>query len=356
MRPRLLVPAKSAQAFNQLLAGRLPSVSVLKVAEPLEWSRRSDHVNLVMGKPLFEKARAFLPIAKNVSIAASREQVFTAAEGDQYLFTFDPLVAWTEPVKTGDWWWDLRSFSRYVRTGQLRPGGLGEYHYVDDFTEVVDHVEERGVRGLWSTLSNDLETIGLDPFAAQARIVTIAISYKDRHSLVYRVPEDGFPSSQVLDQLKWLANHPLVRFIGANFKFDLGWYQLLGITFSNFRFDTHLVGSLLDENRSNSLETHAKGYTAMGGYDTEFSRRHRKERMDVALKEDPEGFLTYAGGDTDACRRIAKPMRQKLTDDRRLQRFYERILHPSSLVFAKMEQRGMVVDRSVIRRWKRSAR
>jgi DNA polymerase I-like protein with 3'-5' exonuclease and polymerase domains len=113
------------------------------------------------------------------------------------------------------------------------------------------------------------------------------------------------------------------------------------ITEVNQTFDTHLAGSLLDENRSNSLETHAKIYTPMGGYDSEFNRKFDKSRMDLIP---PAELLPYAGGDTDACFRVDRRQRQLLSRDTRLTRFFQKILLPASKVFAKVERRGVLVD------------
>ncbi|APD18872.1 polymerase [Vibrio phage J14] len=44
-----------------------------------------------------------------------------------------------------------------------------------------------------------------------------------------------------------------------------------GIGCTNFKFDTTLVGSMLNENRSNSLNTHAKLVTNLGGYDDDLT-------------------------------------------------------------------------------------
>lgn len=70
------------------------------------------------------------------------------------------------------------------------------------------------------------------------------------------------------EQLAFLLNSPKVKMKGANFKYDLHWFHVRAkMACSNFVFDT-IVGSLLDENRSNSLNTHVKIYVpALAGYD-----------------------------------------------------------------------------------------
>jgi DNA polymerase I-like protein with 3'-5' exonuclease and polymerase domains len=143
-----------------------------------------------------------------------------------------------------------------------------------------------------------------------------------------------------------------VKITGANWKFDAVWIlHHWGILCTNQKFDTGMVGGLLDENRSNSLNLHAKVYTQMGGYDDDFNHKYDKSRMDLVIEDDPEGFLTYAGGDTDACLRVTHHLKKELIEDKRLANFYMNLLQPASQVFAKLEHRGVYVD---VRRWKSS--
>ena len=117
-----------------------------------------------------------------------------------------------------------------------------------------------------------------------------------------------------------------------------------GILCTNQKFDTGMVGGLLNENRSNSLNLHAKIYTSMGGYDDDFNFKHKKDRMDIVAAEYPDDFLTYAGGDTDACLRVTHALKDELVSDKALANFYINLLQPASEVFAKLEHRGVYVD------------
>ena len=72
-----------------------------------------------------------------------------------------------------------------------------------------------------------------------------------------------------------------------------------------------------------------------------FNWTYNKNRMDRVPK--PE-LLNYAGGDTDACYRVTKRMRRTLAMDKKMSRFYTRIVMPANRVFQKIERRGVVVD------------
>lgn len=302
-------------------------------------------VLLLMGGALADNVKALGLAKKNATVASMRERAFAYGESEtcaptQLMVTYDPAVTEQSSERLVDLLWDVQLAARLAATGTLSPP-LGHYQWVDNF----DEIEWRTANGEAGRLSLDLETLGLDPFDPAGRILTVALTDAEGRSAVYRVPPKGRPPKALLAQLARLLCGE-TRIQGANLKYDLLWLAVhWAIRGVNQTFDTHLVGSLLDENRSNSLETHAKIYTPMGGYDTEFNRAHDKGRMDLALEADPDGFLTYAGGDTDACHRVAKVQRRLLTLDKRLTRFYTRILQPASRVFAKIEERGVVVDR-----------
>ena len=142
--------------------------------------------------------------------------------------------------------------------------------------------------------------------------------------------------------MRYLLTTNRVKLVGANLKFDLVWILCKwGITCTNFTFDTLLVGSLLDENRSNSLNAHAKEYTAIGGYDDIFNATFDKGSMEKISQED---LRVYAGGDTDAAYRVKKVICRELVAKPSLARLYVTILHPASRVFEKVERSGMCVD------------
>ena len=114
------------------------------------------------------------------------------------------------------------------------------------------------------------------------------------------------------------------------------------INCTNFTMNTTLVGSQLDENRSNRLDVHTKIYAPeLNGYSDVFDKSVDKSRMDLVPKQK---FLSYAGGDSDATLRVANQMKRQLAEDPLLARFYCTILHPASRAFEAIERGGILVD------------
>ena len=109
------------------------------------------------------------------------------------------------------------------------------------------------------------------------------------------------PTKALHDSVTALLTRPYISLRGANLKYDLAWIERkMGIACTNFRLDTLIAGSLIDETRSNSLNMHAKIYVPeLGGYDDEFNRTVDKEKMAVV---DRDKLLPYAAGDADAGR------------------------------------------------------
>ena len=78
----------------------------------------------------------------------------------------------------------------------------------------------------------------------------------------------------------------------------------------------------------------------MGGYEDEMDKYDFGSLEKVPKDE----LLRYAGGDTDVTQQVADVMRAELLRDGKLANFYVKLLHPSSIVFEKMERGGVLVD------------
>jgi DNA polymerase I-like protein with 3'-5' exonuclease and polymerase domains len=297
---------------------------------------------LLMGS----KAFGFLSdqIPKKQKLGSSRERLYKLGELSA-LVTYDLNLANFVPEIKPDIEWDVRLAVRHAVTGTIKPK-VGNYHYVDNFDEVVEWATHLPTKDILTPMCLDLETLGLDEFSPEGRILTIQISYKQGHSVVYRVPPDGKLPTPVAGQLTYLLAVSWINTIGANLKYDMRWMaHQWKIWVLNHRFDTQLVGGLLDENRFNNLKGHIKAYAPeLGGYEDTIEGTYNKARMDLALAADPAGFLQYAGGDTDGCLRIYTPMRYELLKDPQLALFYTRLLQPASVAFRQLETRGIVID------------
>lgn len=304
-------------------------------------------VLLACGGKVLEKFKAAGLVHKGKSLTSLRETPIKLGQG-WALLTFDPGVTSNEPDKKQIIDWDVRLAVRLMQTGSLMPV-VGDYQWVNNFQPMIDWIEKRfAVTKKPVDLALDLETMGFFPWYPDKDIVSISFTPKPGVSyMLYtgqqKPPVELDPSIPLFDQIKWLLTSPKVKLRGANLKFDLLWIMAKwGIVCLNFKFDTLLVGSLLDENRSNSLNLHAKVYTDLGGYDDDFNATQDKGHME---KIDPEDLRVYAGGDTDACYQSADILRDQLMEDEQLATFYIKILHPAARAFEKLEARGVVVNR-----------
>jgi len=256
---------------------------------------------------------------------------------------------------------DLRLAIRYWNTGSFKPI-MGKYEWVPDFLQLIAMANAQHTLTQQPVdMTYDCETVGLDEYRLPdlhhpgAFIVTQQFTVKKEMAHVkrfYSRPEETehFQNPNWLEQMEFLFNCPWIRMKGANMKFDLRWLYVRSnqkIICSNFSFDTTMVGSLLNENRSNALDVHTKIYCPrLAGYSDEFDRNVDKDRMDLVPDE---AMLPYAGGDTDACYEVAEQMKTQLLQDPALTSFYCNILHPASRAFEDLENGGAFIDREAFK-------
>lgn len=282
---------------------------------------------------------------KQFTLNKLRESPVKAAKGGWYLTTFDPSICANEPDKADIIAWDIQLALRLLTNGHTKPI-LGNYEWVGSYQPLIDEIEAiYEETGEPVPVSLDTETMGLHPWYADRSIVCCAFTlHEGTAQCLYTGPgPDPVPVSQNLrEQVVWLLTSPKVSLRLANGKYDMIWIaERWGIECTNFKFDTLLVGTLLDENRSNSLKLHAKTMTPLGGYDDELTENYDMGHMEqVPL----DVLCTYQGCDTDVTQRVATQMREQLLEDKHLATFYVTILHPAARAFEKIERRGVLVD------------
>ncbi|MEG1728776.1 MAG: DNA polymerase [Bacteroidaceae bacterium] len=277
--------------------------------------------------------------------------------------TYSPSILNRDYACYVDMLCDIKFIDRYARTGQLSPE-RGNYQYVKEFSSAIESIKARIAAGEQVDVALDLETLGLDPYfkggmkqvgkttksvdTPEAYIITVQLTHEEGQAdVVYFNDKKHSQSwfSNFGEQLVWLLNEPKITINGANLKYDLHWlYRHFNLECGNFRFDTTLVGNMLDENRSNGLEVHTKIYAPeLGGYSDIFDSTVDKGRMDLV---DKDSLLQYGGGDTDATLRVKKAMKAEILkpENKAMARFYVNILHPSARAFEKVERGGVFVD------------
>lgn len=294
-------------------------------------------------------------IQKGRTVTSSREKVVTLM-GVSYLVTFDPEICSRDYARKPEIQWDTQLAIRLCVTKTIEPV-LGVSRYVESFHELIERVEEKYAKTNQPVnVACDLETKGLNPYDPEAWIIIVSFTVdKGASDVMYFEkrespkepdvpwePDGGYTYWEGLwNQLHWLLTTRKISLRGANFKFDSNFiFQKWGIYCTNLKFDTMLVGSLLDENRSNSLKLHAKLFTDSGGYEQGLVG------YDMGFMElVPKPLaLKYGGADTDVTYQVADRFKADLLKDRQLTNFYVKIMQPASRVFEKMERVGALVD------------
>lgn len=293
-------------------------------------------------------------VPKNRTIGSLREKELKY-NGASIFTTYNPSIVSKDYARLPEIQWDANLAIRVHKTGSTKPQ-IGQYRYVDSLHELIEYIDSKYEQtGKPVDLACDLETLGLDEYAPGAYIIACSFTVEEGKSDVLYFEKDECPvaplpweANEELSyweglwvQIHWLLTTEKVSLRGANFKFDSRWINKhWGIACTNQKFDTLLVGSLLDENRSNSLKLHAKIFTQMGGYEDDMDK-YDFSRLDLVPKED---LLPYVGGDTDATYRVAIPLKKQLLEDRKLTNFYVKLMQPAAKVFEKMEANGICVD------------
>lgn len=346
-----------ARALEQVVGPVIRSADVAHRVEPnihvIPKIGAGDVVLAMGSRPLATLQKAGL-LPKNRTITSLREKPITVA-GATVLCTFDPTIVGMDYARLPEIQWDVQLATRILKTGSPRPE-IGDYRYVESYHEIIEYVEDQYKKtGRAVPVACDLETKSLNPYNPEAWIISISftarsntadVMYFEKHEAPVR-PEDGNPDADltywegVWRQIHWLLTTDKITLRGANFKYDCHWlFEKWGIYVENLKFDTMLVGSLLDENRSNSLKLHAKIMTDMGGYEDDMD----KYDFGALEKVPKDELLNYAGGDTDVTQQVADKMRRDLLQDRQLANFYVKLEQPSSRAFEAMERTGVVVD------------
>lgn len=294
------------------------------------------------------QAAGFAP--KNRKVTGLRKSVLHIG-GVPMMVSYSPSIGEVDHSQFVDLLTDTNLACKLAKNGTTAPE-YGDYRYTPDLTPVV-----QGVKALLGhpeatvPLAFDTETLGLDRFHPQGYVVSLQFSFKKGTAwmVAWKSREESLEwlrSFKNQQDLHWLLNEPQIRLRAANGKYDLGWvYEHTGITCTNFTTDTTLIGSLLDENRSNGLDVHAKIYAPrLAGYSDDFDSKTDKSRMDLAYANDPKKFLNYSAGDADATLEVAEEQVKQLVAIPPLARFYVTILHPAARAFEVVEQGGVFID------------
>jgi DNA polymerase I-like protein with 3'-5' exonuclease and polymerase domains/intein/homing endonuclease len=234
---------------------------------------KPDEIALCFGKTVLEAMGMAGLVRKKATISSTRGVLYQLKDqtvpSGWYLVTFPPELVALDPAMPDQIGWDIRLAERFARTGGLLPE-VGTYRWVMDFTDLIASVNAKfELTGKPVEVAGDSETLGLHPFNG-AQLVSLGFTDREGFADCVYVKDitTEEQATKLMADLDWLLTSPRVKTMGANFKFDLTWFGVAWKRFcTNFTFDSLIAGSMIDENRSNSLTNHACIYTTMGGYD-----------------------------------------------------------------------------------------
>lgn len=210
----------------------------------------------------------------------------------------------------------------------------------------------------------DTETTGLKWTDPNVRVLTVQLS--PREGVSYVIPVDpraydviwpehdarkkGRNLIRIRAILKSLLEDESVKKILSNGKFDFHQIrETLGIKMKGWKAETQQLAFVVDENMQNKgLDEVTRRWTPqMASYADDFNETVDKSDMLGLLRRDPDKFLRYAGGDTDASYRNARTLMRIGMQDPQQWQTYKAIQLPALQAFAdRIEPNGMMVDRT----------
>jgi uracil-DNA glycosylase family 4 len=291
---------------------------------------------------------------KSVAITKARGQVHTSAiQAGGRAVRFMPMlspgfvhrVPEHEPTFKSDFV-TLKKLMEHGWNVEALTDSDTQYSWAHDLTEWLENPPP--------VLAVDTETTGLRhwadgefPFLVQlcdrpGRTLCVPI-----HSQYWTKVFPDMPLSlmdRVVQQLQRILGDPRIRKIAHNMKFDHKMLDKAGMPVRGWLHDTQLMAFQVDENMmSKSLDECVRVFVPeMAGYADQFNMSVDKSRM---MEVEPDVMLPYAGGDPDACFRLARRLRVALKKEPGQQNVYRRIMMPAIMMFGQVtEQYGVQVD------------
>jgi DNA polymerase-1 len=233
---------------------------------------------------------------------------------------------------------------------------------LDGYETITDEAAlQRWIEAIYQagTVAVDTETSSLDNQSADLVGVSLAIA-PNRAAYIplgHRTgvgdllgggPAEGqMPIRAALALLKPMLEDPSILKIGHNMKFDLGVLNRYDITVAPFD-DTLLMAYALDGARQNSMEALGLAWLGHSGIsikDLIGTGKNQKSFADVPVAD----AARYAAEDADITLRLWQVLKPRLPAEN-MTTLYETLERPLSPVLARMEARGITVDRGILSR------
>jgi len=199
----------------------------------------------------------------------------------------------------------------------------------------------------------DTETTSLEYMRAEIVGVSFAIEPGTAAyvPLAHRYPgaPDQLPRAAVLARLKPLLEDPARGKLGHNLKYDAHVLANAGIALRGMRFDTMLESYVWNSVATNhDMDADAQRY--LGLKTITYTDVTGKGAKQIAFEQVPvERAAEYAAEDADVTVQLHRALWPQLEGIASLARLYREIEQPLVPVLARMERRGVLVDRERLR-------
>ncbi|MFC5386299.1 DNA polymerase I [Aquamicrobium segne] len=326
-------------------------VAFLKAMEFTTLTRR---VAEATGTDAAQVEAAFIPVEHGASAHGPDMEIVSSQTDDKVQDT--PEKQDTDEKDEGDT--PARLAAQRARAAATEKIDVEAYITITDLQTLKDWIDEAFETGI---VAFDTETTSLDPMQAEL----VGFSLATRPGRAAYVPlghrqgagdllggglvEGQLPMREVLAQLKRLMEAPSVLKVAQNLKYDLVVMNRHGIDIAPYD-DTMLLSYVLDGGAARGhgmdfLSEKWLGHKPIAFGDVAGTGKKFIGFENVAIDK----ATHYAGEDADVTLRLWQVLKPRLAATG-LVSVYERLERPLAPVLARMEQRGILVDRQILSR------
>ena len=255
-------------------------------------------------------------------------------DGVVYMPTYHPSFVIRDPRNEGSFLADLELFSEIVKRGGIPREEKLDYVIVNN-----EDVLEQMFKELRGTVSYDIETTCLYPWAEEAKITSVGFGTKKRQWIIPFDHEYSNWTRQELEDIVERLTDKLAHncfLVAHNGKFDSLWMRVhFGVEWY-IDFDTMIAHYMLDENDRHGLKYLAQKY--YGAFDYEIDLDTKKG------KNDYRALALYHAHDVFYTRKLRFTFGKMLHREGDVKKVFQKIMMPCVNIFIDVEYNGVCID------------
>ena len=213
-----------------------------------------------------------------------------------------------------------------------------QYHIIESETDL--ELLGKSLLAL-SEFTFDTETDSLE--STFANLVGLSFSWEERIAYFVPCPPDKTKTGTILAHLKPALEHPGIRKIGQNLKFDINVLAHHGISVQGPIFDTMLAHYLLHPDQRHNMNILAENYLNYAPVSIETLIGKKGKAQGTMAEADLQDLAEYAGEDADIThqlKQIFAPQIAEMGQDSLLMDVEGKLIY----VLSEMERNGIKID------------